>query len=42
MLNCSNLKPHSLTELVKNTKLKVLKTINKRLIIIGRIEQRRK
>ena len=27
-------KPHSLTELVKNTQLKMLKTLNKRVIII--------
>ena len=33
-LKCSNLKLHSLTGLVKNNLLKMLKTLNKRLIII--------
>ena len=34
MLKCLNLKPHSLTELVKNTSLKMLRAPSKKLIII--------
>ena len=34
MVKCMVKTPHSLTALVKNTELKMLKTLNKRLIII--------
>ena len=42
MLKCSNLKPYSLTELLKNTGLKMLKKLSKRLIQFWRITRRQK